>query len=688
MSRRTFAAIAAAMTIAAAAVRLNNVFTFPVLGGYDAFAHFTYIRFVAETGRVPLADSGWEFFQPPLYYAWMAAFWRGLAGVDPELRLRIGNAVIALLGLVPAAVAFAIVRRRWPRQRTIQLLTAGSMLFLPTHLYSAGFVGNEALTAVLCSIALLLLLDLLAAPTAPRAALLGLCLGLAMLAKFTAIVVVATALATLVLRGVVRGELRRAAVCVATAATVMLAVCGWYYGRNIELYGTPFPLSREQLFLARVEDSQLQGERRFLEYVLFDPGILYRPQWPRGLSMHSPRPPGVAYSALRESLPTGFYANTWFDGSGSFVLAPVTGSEASRRAGQLLLTLALVPTSLMLFGVVASIAGLARRGWDAGAVAMLAALAAMAVVTVQGTLTVPTQAAVKGTYLMPVSVAFAFFFAVGLARLHGTRLQGAAAALCALLFAVSALVFAHGRVLEDAWFREGLENSTVRNIYGVMYHAGGEPERAEWYFEQAARSGSYLGYENLAASALGDGDRAAARYLLLRAAALQPGQARGTPAQRRRAIAATQADYANSLGVILYEDGDYAGSREALAKSQRLDPRIPETSYNLGTIAWIESCSCGGSAGRMELLSSAARSFARALELDPAFLEAETMQQAALTGDCRWFFEGAPLPRLHPLRAYPVETGPGDLNDAGLLRRRLIEVTPVHLSRRAAAGCG
>ena len=65
-----------------AAVRTNNAFRFPVLDGYDAFGHFTYIWYLSETGKVPLSTSGWSFFHPPLYYWIMSAIWRALPGVD------------------------------------------------------------------------------------------------------------------------------------------------------------------------------------------------------------------------------------------------------------------------------------------------------------------------------------------------------------------------------------------------------------------------------------------------------------------------------------------------------------------------------------------------------------------------------------------------------------------------------
>jgi hypothetical protein len=171
MDRRTFFASGVAITILAACVRLHNALAVFVISGYDAFAHFTYIWFLADTGRVPLANAGWEFFQPPLYYAVMAAIWRSFDGMDPVLRLRVGMVPMAMLGLAQAAVAFAIVRRRFPRDYLVQLLATGLMLFLPMHLYSAGFLGNENLNGALGAVALLLAVRTVERATVARAAL-------------------------------------------------------------------------------------------------------------------------------------------------------------------------------------------------------------------------------------------------------------------------------------------------------------------------------------------------------------------------------------------------------------------------------------------------------------------------------------------------------------------------------------
>jgi 4-amino-4-deoxy-L-arabinose transferase-like glycosyltransferase len=332
MSQRTFIALASVMVALAAAVRLSNAFIYHPLQGYDAFGHFTYIWYVAETWRVPLSTSGWSFFHPPLYYFVMALIWKGLSGIDPLLRLHVGMAFMGLLSLIHAWVCYVIVRRYFPGDRLIHLLAVGLMLFVPVHLYGAAFLGNEGLMAVLCSVSILALLHALARPSASRGALLGLCLGLAMLTKFTAFAVVVGAFGTLILQFVHRRTLRVGVRTVGTGVLVMLAVCGWYYARNISLYGTPFKLSRDEFMVQLIENAQTRGERTLLEYITFDPLILADPQFPRGLPLFLPVPAGAKRGPIIESVWTGIYANAWFDGFGGFAVPSIARSRGGCSA--------------------------------------------------------------------------------------------------------------------------------------------------------------------------------------------------------------------------------------------------------------------------------------------------------------------------------------------------------------------
>lgn len=679
MSRRAFVAVAAALLILGAAVRVNNALVFPPLQAYDGFSHFSYIWFMAEHWRVPLATTGWEFFQPPVYYWLMAGVWDGLAPMDPIMRLRIGTLVIALLGLSLAFVSIMAVRRTLPQDRVAQLLAFGLMLFVPVHLYTAGFLGNENLTAIACAWAIAGTLAVLARPTTGRAVLLGLLLGIAMLTKFTGLVVVVGALGTLGLRAMLRDDRQRDARVFFIASVVMLAVSGWFYARNVVVYGTPFKMSRETFMMQRYENVQTRGKRGLLEYVLFDPMILRRPEWPRGVGLVGGERP-FGYSAMRESVPTGVYANTWFEGYGGWVLPKVTQDESVRRAGQILLTLGAVPTVLVLVGLWQAVVRLRRDGWDDTIVLMLVTFGTMIVVLVQGTRAVPIHAAVKATYLMPASVTFGYWLALGAAWLgaRSRRALQVAAGAAAVLAIASGVVFLQGRTVAAWWVTLSQEVPLWQNVAGVVYYAGGDVDRAREHFTLAATEGHHLGWENLSALALEQDRPLEALHYLRRAAELQPSQSLGVPADQALFNRLTRAEYLNTMAVIYHRLGWDAAALVAAQDAVASDPTMPEASYDLAVLK-LASVATHGRDGdavwRAAYLAQSRALLANVLAGDPAFTDAHLLAGVArmLDGDCR----GAVTPGNAPAhRLYPVDTGVGDLLASAVRRRRHITDLP------------
>lgn len=683
MSRRAFVIAAIVLLAAGVAVRVNNALTFPPLQAYDGFSHFSYIWFMAEHWRVPLATTGWEFFQPPLYYWFMAAVWDGLAPMDPMLRLRLGTLVIALLGLSLAAVSVVAVRRTLPNDRLAQLMAFGLMLFVPVHLYTAGFLGNENMTAVTCAWAIGGALAFFARPTAARAVLLGILLGVAMLTKFTALVVVAGALGTLGVRAVLHRDTRdRDARLFMVSAAALLMVSGWFYARNVMVYGTPFKMSRETFLLQRYENVQTRGQRGFLEYVLFDPLILRRPEWPRGVGLVGGERP-FGYSAMRESVPTGIYANTWFEGYGGWVLPKVTQDEPTRRAGQLLLTLGVVPTVLVLIGIWQALARLRRDGWDNTIVLMLLTFGAMMVVLVQGTRAVPIHAAVKTTYLMPASVTFGYWLALGVAWL-GARSRRAlklTAVLSAMLAFASGFVFLQGRTVGAWWVEESPKGSLWRNVAGVVYYAGGDVGRARELFTLAAADGHHLGWENLSALALDEDRPLEALHYLRRAAELQPSQSLGLPADQELFNRLTRAEYLNTMAVIYHRLGWDAAALAAAQDAVASDPTMPEASYDLALLklASVAAHADGrDSAWRAAYLAQSRTLLMHVIAGDPGFADARMLTEVAamLAGDCGTAKATPPSAAASAHRLYPVDTGVGDLLASAVRRRRHIPELP------------
>ncbi len=679
------------MIVASLGVRLHNVVVFPALRAPDGFGHFTYIWYLADTGRVPQATSGWSFFHPPLYYALMAGFWRVFDALDPVVRLKLGTGFVAVLGLAHAGVTYAFVRRRFPSNRVVQLAAPGFLLFLPVQLYSAGYLGNEALGGVLCSVSLLLLLRVLERSSWTRAAVLGLAMGLAMLTKFTALGIVAGAYSTIGVWSLVRRDLRRGAQLLAIITVVMLAVCGWFYARNVRRYGTPFQTSRDTLEVRRIENMQTQGQRGLLEYVLFDPLILVSPQWPRGLPLYGKVTAHTTRSALRESVWTGAFANTFFDAVGGQVIPQARFHNGSLRAGRLLLTLALVPTALVLLGLVTTLGSFARWRWSGADAVMLSCFAGTIAIFIYSTTSVPMHAAVKATYLSPALAMFGFWFAHGLDRLGRWWPKGVVLALvaCALLAAVSVTVFTLGAVVGRGYLQQTSRYAVWQNLYGVVAYAGGQRDRARSLFAAGASGNWHLAHENLAAMALEEGRPRDALRHLRRALTWQSRQSFGLPADRRLFDRATQADYRNSMAVIYHRLGKLDAARAVIRTALVLDGSIPEASYNHGVLELTAALGSRDAVERSRLLKRAADAFGRATALDTGFHEAWAMKAvaAALSGRCdvaRTSLAGATMAERDGMRSYPVETGTGDQHSSGLHRRRRIERLHLPLREREA----
>ncbi|HEX5066626.1 MAG TPA: hypothetical protein VFY49_10965, partial [Myxococcota bacterium] len=207
----------------------------PLFIGFDARHHLAYVDFVREHHAAPLASDGWSMFHPPLFYA-LAALAASLGG--SALRV-----LPWIAGLGSVFVAHALARRLRPDDPRVGFLAVLFAAVFPVNLYSAAYFTNETFHALLAGVALLACVDALLAPraSARQAAWLGLALGLAALAKFTALALVPVALFFLAVKlvAVERARPARAAGLVALAAGACLAVSGWYYARNVLVFGTP-----------------------------------------------------------------------------------------------------------------------------------------------------------------------------------------------------------------------------------------------------------------------------------------------------------------------------------------------------------------------------------------------------------------------------------------------------------------
>lgn len=280
---------------------LYNVVT-PVGEGPDEPGHWQYVLFLAREGRLPVqcaapchSDVPGAGHHPPLAYMLAAPLivwlppeervfdfpgnrrftWAGGTQVNalahgtrerwswaPEVwAWRMGRAANTLAGAATVVFTYLAARVldfrmsnfdfRFTKaqarakvhnpQSTIALLAAALLAFNPQFIFVSALVNNDALLAALGATLLWLVMrqwQESAGSAFLPAALVGLALGLALLTKQSALVLVPVALGWAVTSATTK-RLMRGGVVVVVAALV----AGWWYARNWQLYGDAFGLN-------------------------------------------------------------------------------------------------------------------------------------------------------------------------------------------------------------------------------------------------------------------------------------------------------------------------------------------------------------------------------------------------------------------------------------------------------------
>jgi tetratricopeptide (TPR) repeat protein len=214
------------------------------LAGFDTAGHLAYIQYLLDKHGLPLADEGWEMFQPPLYYL-LSAAQLGLLHLSTSepsgiLILRFFGMSCGLLTFV---MAFLSVRQLFPDEPSTQFFGLLLSALLPVNLYLCFYPTNENLTAALAAVSVYLGLRILADPRVrvlPHA-LLGLLLGAACLTKASALMVCPILLVALGWNLRAKHVHRRLpwVLCLGATILVCAAVCGWHYWRVASHFGNP-----------------------------------------------------------------------------------------------------------------------------------------------------------------------------------------------------------------------------------------------------------------------------------------------------------------------------------------------------------------------------------------------------------------------------------------------------------------
>lgn len=261
----------------------------PLFEAPDEHFHFFTVKSVVDNGRLPVVDEeydellGPEAAQPPLYYVlgaalivpldtdgarediWFNPFaWIGDASALTNINRVVHTPAEAwpwqgyplaahvlrlfslLLGLGTLLAIYRAGRLLWPDDDAKPLLATALVAFLPQFNFIHGSITNDALITFLASAALAQLIWLWQrlAPGEPppqrlwlRLLVLGLTIGLAALSKTAGILLLVYSLGFLFVLALRHRDRRLAAQAAVLVGGMAVAVAGWLWLRNWNLYG-------------------------------------------------------------------------------------------------------------------------------------------------------------------------------------------------------------------------------------------------------------------------------------------------------------------------------------------------------------------------------------------------------------------------------------------------------------------
>jgi 4-amino-4-deoxy-L-arabinose transferase-like glycosyltransferase len=281
------AILAAILTLFAALGVIYSVFV-PPFEASDEKWHYPMVKYVADNWALPVqvpgVDTPWrqEGSQPPLYYALAAAATSWIDTSDMELVRHLnprvdpgatpdGNVNLAvhhpawesfpwrgtvlavhlvrllsvLMGTAAVALTYLIVRQVVPDEPALALGAAAIHAFTPMVVFIAGSVNNDNLVMPLSSLALLMLIRMTNSKSQipnPKSSIvgyssLGFVLGLAVLAKTSALALTVLAALVVAVRAVRRRSWAEFLIGGLATLVPVLAVAGWWFLRNLRLYG-------------------------------------------------------------------------------------------------------------------------------------------------------------------------------------------------------------------------------------------------------------------------------------------------------------------------------------------------------------------------------------------------------------------------------------------------------------------
>ncbi|MCH7960448.1 MAG: glycosyltransferase family 39 protein [Candidatus Hydrogenedentes bacterium] len=288
-----------ALIVAWGILGINNLIKLDLDVGFDSGPHYEYIQYVAENWRIPYAGDGWQMFQAPLFYGVTAVFYTVFSWFfEPSTVAHLLRIVPLACGMAQVELCYRALRVVYPDRVDVQIVGTTFGALIPMNLYISQVLGNEPMSSLFGGLACLLLINMVCGKFIEGRkdfVLLGVVLGLALLSKATALLLLPITLAAFVYRAVRRRErFNQAAVSLIIVFGTAGIVSGWYYARNLIRFHSAFVGGWDPII--GIEWWQYPGYRMLGQYLHFGQALSF-----------------PIYAATT-SFWDGFYSTFWADG--------------------------------------------------------------------------------------------------------------------------------------------------------------------------------------------------------------------------------------------------------------------------------------------------------------------------------------------------------------------------------------
>jgi 4-amino-4-deoxy-L-arabinose transferase-like glycosyltransferase len=220
----------------------GNASGIPLYIGFDVEGHLAYINYLLNNGRIPLANEGWQTYQPPLYYIVSAAAVSASNAIFAPQKLAYSLKLIPFLcGLGIILVTFYAAKTVFPESKAKQALSAVFASIVPMNIYISHYISNESLCGFMMALSVLLTLHVLKSEEKPlkKSFVLGIVLGLSLLTKYTPFILLPVIAVVLLYEFAFERRYGFLKILGSFAAITLpiILIASWFYLRNWNHFG-------------------------------------------------------------------------------------------------------------------------------------------------------------------------------------------------------------------------------------------------------------------------------------------------------------------------------------------------------------------------------------------------------------------------------------------------------------------